>query len=398
MRFENAYVPVGGYWSSPFSKWQGSLSTLHPLRLAADVTKRALAARQMEPTAFDALVLGWTIPARRIFYGAPWFAGLVGAPALSGPMISQACATSAACVAHAAAAVDARGSEATLVVTTDKCSNGAHIVYPDPTGPGGKGESEDWVWDNFSLDPWAQNSMIQTAENVAKEAGITRAEVDALTIRRHAQYHEGVKSGFQSRYMVLPLEVNPSGRKVVATLEGDEGVFPTTAEGLARLKPVLPDGVITFGSQTHPADGTAGLVVATRERARELGGGREPVRVLSYGVARVEKGYMAKAVVPAARRALEGAGMEIGDVAVVKTHNPFAVNDVYFAREMGIDADGFNNLGSSLIFGHPQGPTGARLVAEGIEEARLKGGGHVLFAGCAAGDTAAALLFEVPAA
>jgi len=87
--------------------------------------------------------------------------------------------------------------------------------------------------------------------------------------------------------------------------------------------------------------------------------------------------------------------VSIKDCKVVKTHNPFAVNDIYFARQLGIDANGFNNNGSSLIYGHPQAPTGTRLIAEGIEEARLKGGGHVLFAGCAAGDTAAAVVLQV---
>ncbi len=395
MRFENAYIPAGAYWSTPFCKWQGMLAPLHPVHLAADAVRKALPARGLEVKELDSLLFGWTIPARRIFYGGPWLAGLIGAPGITGAMISQACATAAAALAHAAAQIDAGGAAATLVVTTDKCSNGPHLYYPDPGGPGGKGEAEDWVWDNFSFDPWAQNSMIQTAENVAKEAGITREEMDALTLRRYEQYMEGVKSGFQKRYMLLPYEVNPSGKKVVATVTEDEGIFPTTKEGLAKLKPMLPDGRVTFGSQTHPADGTAGLVVASKERAKAWSKGAEPVRLLSYGLARVEKGFMAKAVVPAAKRALDAAGVSIKDVKVVKTHNPFAVNDIYFARQLGIDAAGFNNYGSSLIYGHPQAPTGARLIAEGIEEARLKGGGHILFAGCAAGDTAAAVVLQV---
>jgi acetyl-CoA acetyltransferase family protein len=395
MRFENAFIPVGGYWSTPFCKWQGMLAPLHPVHLAADAVKKALPARGIEVKDLDSLVFGWTIPARRIFYGGPWLAGLIGAPGITGAMISQACATSAAALAHAAAQIDAGGAAATLVVTADKCSNGPHLYYPDPGGPGGKGEAEDWVWDNFSLDPWAQNSMIQTAENVAKEAGITREEMDALTLRRFEQYQEGVRTGFQKKYMLLPYEVNPSGKKVVATVTEDEGVFATTKEGLAKLRPMLPDGRVTFGSQTHPADGTAGLVVATKERAKAWSKGAEPVRLLSYGLARVEKGFMAKAVVPAAKRALDAAGVSIKDVKVVKTHNPFAVNDIYFARQLGIDAAGFNNYGSSLIYGHPQAPTGARLIAEGIEEARLRGGGHVLFTGCAAGDTAAAVVLQV---
>ena len=395
MRFENAYLPAGGYWSSPFAKWQGSLAGLHTVKFAADVTTKALAAREIDVSELDSLVFGWTVPAKRIFYGAPWIAGLIGAPGISGAMISQACATSAAALAHAAAQIDAQGAAATVVITADKCSNGAHLVYPNPAGPGGKGDAEDWVWDNFSFDPWAKNSMVETAENVAKEAGISREDQDALTQHRYEQYKAGVEGGFQKRYMIAPYEINPSGRKVIATLDGDEGIFPTSPEGLAKIRPMLPEGTITFGSQTHPADGTAGMVVATKDRAKAWSGGDEPIQLLSYGAARVEKGFMAKAVVPAAQRALDAAGIGIKDCAVIKTHNPFAVNDIYFAREMGIDAESFNNNGSSLIFGHPQGPTGARLIAEGCEEARMKGGGLVLFAGCAAGDTAAAVVLKV---
>ena len=83
------------------------------------------------------------------------------------------------------------------------------------------------------------------------------------------------------------------------------------------------------------------------------------------------------------------------DVKTIKTHNPFALNDVYLSREMGIAIDRFNNYGSSLIFGHPQGPTGTRLIIELIEELVLGGGGHGLFVGCAAGDSAAAIVLRV---
>ncbi|MGQ0612774.1 MAG: thiolase family protein [Planctomycetaceae bacterium] len=395
MRFQSAYLPAGGYWSSPFCKWQGKFAGLHPVHFAADVTRKALAQRGIPAGELDSLVYGWTVPARQIFYAGPWFAGLVGAPGLTGAMISQACATSAAALAHAAQAVECGGARAMLVAVADKCSNGAHLYYPDPSGPGGKGAAEDWVWDNFSHDPWAKNSMIQTAENVAAQAGIKREEQDALTLHRYGQYRKALEGGFHKRVLVAPYEINPSGKKVVATVEADEGIFPTTKEGLAKLNPVLPNGTITFGTQTYPADGCAGLVVCSKERAQAWSRDGQAVQVLSYGVARVEKGYMAKAVVPAAKRALDAAGISVKDCKAIKTHNPFAVNDLYFAREMGIAAESFNNYGSSLIYGHPQGPTGARLIAEGIEEARLLGGGHVLFAGCAAGDTSAAVVLKV---
>ena len=104
---------------------------------------------------------------------------------------------------------------------------------------------------------------------------------------------------------------------------------------------------------------------------------------------------MGMAPVPAAKRALQAADLTLADIAAVKTHNPFVVNDLYFAHATGFDALKMNNFGSSLIFGHPQGPTGLRLVIELIEELGERGGGYGLMTGCAAGDTGAALVVQV---
>jgi len=140
------------------------------------------------------------------------------------------------------------------------------------------------------------------------------------------------------------------------------------------------------------------MEMPARERARELS--RDPnieIQLLSYGEARAKKGYMAQAIVPAARQALSRADIAIEDVRVIKTHNPFAVNDIYFCREMGVKPEAMNNYGSSLVWGHPQGPTGHRLIIEVIEELVLVGGGYGLFVGCAAGDSGAGVVVKVTA-
>jgi acetyl-CoA acetyltransferase len=217
-----------------------------------------------------------------------------------------------------------------------------------------------------------------------------------VALRRYEQYKDALADdrAFQKRYM-FAAEVQLS-RKKTLTVEADEGITETTADGLAKLRPVLPEGVHTFGAQTHPADGHCAITVTTREKARELS--TDPAReiqIVSYGYARAKKGFMAMAVVPAARMALDKAGIGISDVAVIKTHNPFAANDIYMADQFGIDVNGFNNYGSSLIYGHPQAPTAGRAIIEGIEETVIKGGGYMLFAGCAAGDTGGALVIKV---
>lgn len=397
--FHSVYIPYGGYWSTPFVRWQGNFAHLHPLRFAADVAGRALRERDIAPESFDALFLGMTVIARHGFYGAPWLAGLIGAAGISGPSINQACATSARVLASAAFEVETEADRSILAITCDRTSNGPHIYYPNPLAPGGKGESEEWVWDNFNCDPYAGNAMIETAEKVAAEAGITWEEQNALTLLRYQQYQDALRdnAAFHRRFMVTPLEAkDASGRKVVATVTDDEGVYATTAEGLARLRPVQPGGTVSFGTQTHPADGNCGMIVTSRERARELSRDRAiEIQILGFGQARAKKGFMAQATVPAARNALNAAGVNLAEIKAIKTHNPFAVNDIYLARELGIALEGFNNYGSSLIFGHPQGPTGMRQMIELIEELALRGGGYGLFTGCAAGDTGAAIVLRV---
>lgn len=158
-------------------------------------------------------------------------------------------------------------------------------------------------------------------------------------------------------------------------------------------------GTVTYGTQTHPADGNCGMVLTSRERARELSRYRAiEVRVVAFGQARAKAGFMAQATVPAARQALSRAGITITEVMAIKTHNPFAVNDIYLAREFGLALDAFNHYGSSLIFGHPQGPTGMRLLIELIKELVLRGGGYGLFVGFAAGDSGAAIVVHVDTA
>lgn len=402
MRFEKAFVPYGGYWSTPFVRWQGSLAQSHPVKLAAEVASRALGERGIEPTVFDSLFFGMTVPSPHSFYAAPWVAGMIGNPDISGPTIMQACATSARLIGQAAGEVDSeQGRRCILGITADRTSNGPHIYYPEASGPGGKGTTEDWVWDNFQCDPHSDASPAVTAENVANDQGISRQEQDEVTLIRYEQYVADRKNGggFQKRYLATPLEVrDTSGRKAIATIDDDEGVTPTSAEGLARLKPVHEGGTVTYGSQTHPADGNCAMVLTGRDQARELSrdSGIE-VQVLSYGQSRARAAFMPMAPVPAAHKALDEAGLRIFDITAVKTHNPFAVNDVYFARSFDVALDAFNNHGSSLIFGHPQGPTGMRLVIELIEELVDRGGGYGLFTGCAAGDTGAAVVVKVDA-
>jgi acetyl-CoA acetyltransferase family protein len=393
-----AYIPYNGYYSSPFSRWQMSMANENAIELGAKTARNWFLTRNLDPTVLDYLYYGITVAQHRMFYSHTWAAGMLvdkkkPLPAL---MINQACTTSTTCIHLCAVNIEIGTYETGYALMSDRCSNGPHTVWANPMGPGGELESENWMMDNFNRDPNAGFKMIQTAENVAREAGITREECDQVTLRRYEQYLDSLADdrAFQKRYM-FPAEVKVS-RKKTMLVEEDEGITPCTEEGLAGLRPVEPDGVLTFAAQTHPADGNCGFIVTTRDKARAMS--KDPnieIQIVSYGFARVPPGYMAAAPVPAAELALKEAGLKVEDIKAIKTHNPFAVNDLNMSKKMGIDVMEMNNYGSSIIYGHPQAPTAGRLIAELLEEMTLLGGGYGLWAGCAAGDTAAAMIFKV---
>lgn len=392
-------IPYGCYWSTPFTRWQGALAHLNAVQFGAWVAKREMERRAIDPSVVDHGVLGITVFQHHSFFGLPWFTGLAGMGHVTGQTLSQACATGARALLAGKQEIDNGMATVALIATTDRCSNGPHVYYPEPGGPGGTGTHEDWVMDNFSCDPLGGNSMTQTAENVARKRGISTAEQHEVVLRRLEQYRDALANGraFQKRYMTLPFEVpNRSLKKIQQTIEGDEGIFESTAEGLAKLQPVIPGGTVTFGGQTHPADGNAAVIVATAERARQLSrDAKIRVELLGFGQARAAQAYMPEAPVPAAKAALSRAGVDVKNLRAVKTHNPFAVNDIVLARELAFPLERINNFGCSLVWGHPQGPTGLRSIIELIEELALAGGGYGLFTGCAAGDSAMAVVLKV---
>lgn len=394
-----AYIPYGAYWSTPFARWQGSLAHLNSVAFAAHVARAQVARMDLAPASFDFAAFGQTVIQKGSFYGGPWFTAMMGAEGLAAPMVNQACATGARLLATAVGELAQGNAGQALIVSGDRTSNGPHVYFPAPHGPGGTGQAEDVVMDNFSHDPWARNAMIETGENVARRDGITTQEQHDLVLHRRAQYDDALADGyaFQRRYMPVLDVPDTRFRKTSGTLETDEGVEPARPDKMAGLRPVLPDGTITFAGQTHPADGNAGMVVvADRGQAREIGGVDHPVaEVIAIAQAREDRGFMPAAPIKAAEAALDRARLLITQVDAIKSHNPFAVNDIAFARAFGVDWRKMNNYGSSLIWGHPQGPTGLRAMMELIEELVIRGGGTGLFQGCAAGDSAMAVVLKV---
>jgi acetyl-CoA acetyltransferase family protein len=397
--YTKAYIPYKGYYSTPFSRWQGSMQNDNAAELGANTARRwFLEKAKIDPTVIDYMYFGSTVAQNHWFCSHNWAAAILTddkkfVPAL---FVNQACSTSTTVLNLLCKDLELGVYDVGYGLMADRCSNGPHTTWGDPLGPGGQPEREDWNMDNFGGNPKHRAAMVQTAENVAAEIGITKDECDAVVLRRYEQYQASLANdkAFQKRYIFAP-EVTVTKKKK-KLMEDDEGWTPTTAEGLAKLKPVVPGGCLSFGAQTFPADGNCGIIVTTREKAKEFSADpKTEIQIISYGFARVKPMFMPAAPIPASQMALANAGLKVADLKAVKTHNPFAVNDVAWAKKMGYDVMNMNNNGSSLIYGHPQGPTIGRAVCELIEELVLLGGGYGLVTGCAAGDTAAALIIKV---
>ena len=156
------------------------------------------------------------------------------------------------------------------------------------------------------------------------------------------------------------------------------------------------DTCVTSGTQTHASDGMATLLVTTEAKAKEISSKPEvDIRFVAKTELRTSPSMMPEAPALAVKKLLERTGLNMKQMAVVKNHNPFAVNDALFSKLLDYDWRSMNKTGCSLVWGHPQGPTLTRLLAEALEEAVDMGGGNVLLFGCAAGDVGIAAIFKV---
>ncbi|SKC92349.1 thiolase family protein [Maledivibacter halophilus] len=398
MAYSKVFIPYGVYYSTPFVRWNGSLKSENPIVLSAETARRWFVHKKIDPTVLDFLYFGSTVVNPLSFYAHAYAAAVIlerkkEIPALS---LNQVCATSTTSISLAANDIEVGNYDAVLCLSGDRCSSTPIVVAPNPNT--GSLDVENVVLDNFNKDPspGAGLKMFQTAEAVAKEMGITKEECDEVALLRYHQYLDALVNDreFQKKYM-FSVEIK-EGKKNVKYISEDEGVRPSTAEGLAKLKPIEEGGVLTFGSQTHPADGNCGIIVTTKEKAKEIS--CDPninIQILSYGTVRIGAGRMAAAPGPALDKAIKNAGLTVKDISQVKTHNPFAVNDISLGRMLGIEQKKINNYGSSMIYGHPQGPTAGRSIIELIEILVKQGGGYGAFTGCAAGDIGASIVIKV---
>lgn len=387
-----ARIPYGTWGSSYFPAWQTSpLAEVNIGQFAGESMARILGLRKVQVTELDYLVIGSTIPWHWKFWTAPLLASCMG-HRIPGYHVEQACATGLQAVLVAVGEVESGASEVAGVLTFDRTSDSPVGVFPERRSYERTQAIAD-VWDNFGFDPATGKAMITAAGITARKYRTERSEVDDVAYHRLQQYFAAKDSGFLDRALV-PLDLlNVAGRPL-GRIDADVGVRKITRDSLRAMREL--DTCVTSGTQTHASDGMATLLVAREERAKSLSTRPEiDIRFVAKSEVRAQPSLMPEAPALAVRKLLARTGLTMKDMAVVKNHNPFAVNDVIFAKLLDYDWHKMNTTGSPLVWGHPQGPTLTRVLIEAFEEAVDLGGGHVLVFGCAAGDVGIASIFKV---
>ena len=232
-------------------------------------------------------------------------------------------------------------------------------------------------------------AMGDTAENVAVQEGITRREMDEYAAQSQHRCAQAYEAGFFAAELTsVPL---PDGR----VMDKDDSPRPgTTAEVLAKLKPVFREGgLVTAGNACPLNDGAAATVVMSDTRARDLG--IEPLaRIVASGVTALAPELMGLGPIEASRQALERAGMTIADIDLVEINEAFAAQVIPCARHLDVPMDKLNVHGGSIALGHPFGMTGARIMATLLNGLRSTGGTVGLETMCTAGGQGMAMIVE----
>ena len=390
--FSRARIPYGTWGSSFFPAWQTSaLAEVNIGQFAGEAMNRILGIRKVPKSELEYLIIGSTVPWHWKFWQAPLVASCLG-HRIPGFHMEQACATGLQAVLLAGAQVQCGSNDVVGVLTFDRTSDSPVGVFPERRAHR-RTEALSDVWDNFGFDPATGRAMIATAGNVARKYKLDRKEVEELTLCRYEQYFETKASGLLDRVLV-PLEVLNVQGGFLGLIDEDLGIRELTSDSLSQMREL--DTCVTVGLQTHASDGMATLLVTTPEKARELSPRPEIViEFVAKAEMRAHPAMMPESPTLAVQKLLAKTGFTMADIAVVKNHNPFAVNEAVFAKVMGYDWREVNKTGCSLVWGHPQAPTLTRMLIEGLEEAVTLGGGLVLLFGCAAGDVGIAALFRV---
>ena len=377
----------------------GSLSTTPAAELGAIVIKEAIKRAGIQPTDVEHVYMGCVIQAglgQNVARQASIKAGLpIEVPAVTTNVV---CGSGLNCVNQAAQMIMAGDADVVVAGGMENMSMapfalpnaryGYRMTWPNQSqGALVDTMVKDALWDAFN-----DYHMITTADNVAKQWNLTREELDEFALKSQQKACAAIENG-SFKAEIVPVEVKK--KKEVVVFDTDEGPRAgSTIEGLAKLKPLNPDGVVTAGNASGINDGAAALVIMSEEKAKELG--VKPMATFVAGaLAGVDPTIMGIGPVAATKKAMAKAGYKIEDFDIIEANEAFAAQSVAVGKDLGIDVDKqLNPNGGAIALGHPVGASGARILVTLLHEMVAKDAKKGLATLCIGGGMGCATIVE----
>jgi acetyl-CoA C-acetyltransferase len=369
----------------------GSLSTLSPIDLATHVARAAIARAGVEAGQIGTSVFGHVLNTEpRDMYLSRVAAMNAGVPEGAVAMnVNRLCGSGAQAIVSAAQMLMLGDADMALAGGAECMSRAPYILQAARFGQKmGDTKALDMMTGALTC-PFGTGHMGITAENVAAEGGISRADQDAFALESQTRAARAISEG---RFVdqIVPIEI--ASRKGPVTFAVDEHPKATTAEALAGLRPAFQkDGTVTAGNASGINDGAAALVL-TREAA--LGGLTPRARIMGYAVAGVAPRVMGLGPIPAVQQLCAKLGIKPADFDVVESNEAFAAQAIAVNRGLGLDPARVNPNGGAVALGHPVGATGAIITVKALHELERIGGKIALVTMCIGGGQGIALAIE----
>jgi 3-oxoadipyl-CoA thiolase len=373
---------------TPIGRYGGALSHVRPDDLAALAIREAVDRAGVRPEEIEDVYFGAANQAgednRNVARMGALLAGLPHE--VAGVTVNRLCASGLSAVVGAAHAIRAGDGELFVAGGVESMSR-APLVTAKPEYGGGTtwDTTLGWRFPNPRMEEmFPLESMGETGENVAERYGIARADQDAFALQSHRRWAAAQEAGRFADELVP-----------VGEVDRDEHPRPDTSlEKLAALTPAFREGgTLTAGNSSGINDGAAALVIASEDKARELG--VEPLgRFVASAVAGVDPQVMGIGPIPAVRKVLARAGIDASDLDLVELNEAFASQSLEVVRELGLDPEHVNVNGGAIALGHPLGMSGARLVVSLLHELRRRGGRYGLATLCVGVGQGQAAIFE----
>jgi 3-oxoadipyl-CoA thiolase len=377
---------------TPIGRYGGALAGVRPDDLAAVAIREAVARAGVEAAEIEDVYLGCANQAgednRNVARMAALLAGLP--ESVAGVTLNRLCASGLSAVVSACHAIAAGDGELFVAGGVESMSRAPFVfAKPDAAFPRGDRIVYDttlgWRFPNPRLEEmFPLESMGETGENVAEQWSVSREDQDAFALRSQQRWADAAEAGRFADELVA-----------VGDVTHDEHPRPdTTADKLAALPPAFrPGGTVTAGNASGINDGAAALVIASEDYAQALGA--EPLgSFVASAVTGVDPRVMGIGPIPAVRKVLARAGLEVGQLDLVELNEAFASQSLAVVRELGLDEERVNVNGGAIALGHPLGMSGARLVVSLLHELRRRGGRHGLATLCVGVGQGQAALFE----